>query len=108
MWESDIKTVEGSPQMLELAAVVRAFSKFTCPFNLVTDSVYVAGIIERVENSFLKTVTSDQLYMLLKKLIFILFQRQHPYFINFQILRPFRLITWEKGSACVLTGGRPQ
>ncbi|NWR25388.1 POK18 protein, partial [Emberiza fucata] len=40
-WESDIETVEGSPQIVALAVVVRAFSKFTCPFNLVTDSAYV-------------------------------------------------------------------
>ncbi|NXM17580.1 POK19 protein, partial [Ploceus nigricollis] len=57
-WESDIETVEGSSQIAELAAVVRAFSKFTCPFNLITDSTYFAGIVERAENAFLKTVSN--------------------------------------------------
>lgn len=76
-----METVEGSSQIVELAVVVRAFSKFTCPFNLVTDSAYVADIIETAENSFLKTVSKDQLYSLLKILIFILSQRQHPYFV---------------------------
>ncbi|TRZ14436.1 hypothetical protein HGM15179_012669 [Zosterops borbonicus] len=34
-WESDVRVVEGSPQIAELAAVVRAFEKFKDqPFNL--------------------------------------------------------------------------
>ncbi|NWY46085.1 POK10 protein, partial [Sylvia atricapilla] len=37
-WQSDIAVVEGSPQIVELAAVVRVFQKFSTPFNLVTDS----------------------------------------------------------------------
>ncbi|NXB80856.1 POK8 protein, partial [Donacobius atricapilla] len=40
-WEADIELVEGSPQIVELAAVVCVFSKFPIPFNLVTDSFYV-------------------------------------------------------------------
>lgn len=76
-----METVEGSPQKVELAVVVRAFSKFACPLNLVTDSTYVADIVETAENSFLKTVSNDQLYTLLKILIFILSQRQHSYFV---------------------------
>ncbi|RMC22072.1 hypothetical protein DUI87_02944 [Hirundo rustica rustica] len=51
-WESDIQMVEGSPQIAELAAVVRAFEKFQQPFNLVTDSAYVAGIAMRAKHSF--------------------------------------------------------
>ncbi|XP_066194281.1 uncharacterized protein [Sylvia atricapilla] len=44
-WESDVRVVEGSPQIAELAAVVRAFEKFKDqPLNLVTDSAYVAGV----------------------------------------------------------------
>ncbi|NWZ79250.1 POK6 protein, partial [Poecile atricapillus] len=72
---------DGSPQMVELAAIVRAFSKFTCPFNMVTDSAYVTAIVKRGENSFLKTVTNDPLYMLLKNLTFLLSQRQRSYFV---------------------------
>ncbi|NXR50627.1 POK19 protein, partial [Hippolais icterina] len=40
-WQSDIAVVEGSPQIVELAAVVRVFQKFSTPFNLITDSAYV-------------------------------------------------------------------
>lgn len=80
-WQSNIEIVKGSPQIVELAEVVRAFSKFTCPFNLVMDSAYVLGIVEKAENSFLKEITNDQLHSLPKNLIFLLIQRQHPYFI---------------------------
>ncbi|RMB88297.1 hypothetical protein DUI87_35336 [Hirundo rustica rustica] len=40
-WESDVRVVEGSPQIAEMAAVVRALEKFKDqPFNLITDSAY--------------------------------------------------------------------
>lgn len=61
-WLSGIEIVEGSPQIVELAAAVRA----------------LAGIMERAENSVLKDIANEQLYSLLKNLIFLL---SHPYFI---------------------------
>ncbi|TRZ13677.1 hypothetical protein HGM15179_013449 [Zosterops borbonicus] len=56
-WESDVAEVEGSPQIAELAAVVRAFERFSEPFNLVTDSSYVAGVVSRAENSVLQELS---------------------------------------------------
>ncbi|TRZ08485.1 hypothetical protein HGM15179_018617 [Zosterops borbonicus] len=52
-WQSDIAVAEGSPQIVELAAVVRVFQKFNTPFDLVTDSAFVSGIAHRAENSLL-------------------------------------------------------
>ncbi|NXQ10759.1 POK11 protein, partial [Peucedramus taeniatus] len=40
-WETDVKIVEGSPQVAELDAVVRVFKRFPEPINIVTDSAYV-------------------------------------------------------------------
>lgn len=42
--------MEESPQIGELAAVVGALSKFTDPFNLITDSAYISGIVKRAKN----------------------------------------------------------
>lgn len=81
MWQdptTGVEMVEGSPQIVELAAVVRAFSKFPDPINIGTDSAYVAGILERAENSLLKDIANEHLYSFLKNLIFLLSQRQHP------------------------------
>ncbi|NXH37701.1 POK11 protein, partial [Dicaeum eximium] len=65
-WESDIQVVDGSPQIVELAAVVRAFKKFSNQaINLVTDSAYVAGVVERAENSLLKQIDHEKLFVLL-------------------------------------------
>lgn len=50
---------------MELASVVHVFSKFMFPFNLVMDSFYVAGVVERAEGSLRKEVSNDQLYSLL-------------------------------------------
>ncbi|RMC21106.1 hypothetical protein DUI87_01963 [Hirundo rustica rustica] len=68
-WEVDVAEVEGSPQVAELAAVVRAFERFSEPFNLVTDSAYVAGVVSRAEQAILQEVSNIALYELLSKLV---------------------------------------
>ncbi|NWY95468.1 POK19 protein, partial [Loxia curvirostra] len=73
---------EGSPQIAELAAVVRAFCKFQQPINLVTDSAYVAGIAERAEHALLKHVKTKNLFDLLSELIWLLSHREQPYHIT--------------------------
>lgn len=81
-WESDVQVVEGSPQIAELAAVIRAFEKFKDqPFNLVTDSAYVAGVAMRAEHAFLKEVSNKNLYSLLSQLVFLVSHRKHPFYI---------------------------
>ncbi|KFO77685.1 hypothetical protein N303_04815, partial [Cuculus canorus] len=71
----------GSPQIVELTAVVRVFRKWTTPFNLVTDSAYVAGIVERAEASLLCDFSHPNLFALLQELIFPLDSCPHPYFV---------------------------
>uniref|UniRef100_A0A8U7N725 ribonuclease H n=1 Tax=Corvus moneduloides TaxID=1196302 RepID=A0A8U7N725_CORMO len=80
-WESDIKVIQGSPQVAELAAVVRAFERFKEPFNLVTDSAYVAGVTVRAEHALLKEISNKKIYDLLSKLIYLVSHREHPYFV---------------------------
>ncbi|NXE50569.1 POK6 protein, partial [Casuarius casuarius] len=73
---------KGSTQIVKLAAAVRAFTLFKAqPLNVVADSLYVTGIIQRLEQSFLKTLTNEQLFLLLKQLLFLLEQREHDYFV---------------------------
>ncbi|TRZ09554.1 hypothetical protein HGM15179_017553 [Zosterops borbonicus] len=61
-WEADVEFVEGSPQVAELAAVVRAFEKFLEPINLVTDSAYVEGVVSRAEQAVLKEIENEHLF----------------------------------------------
>ncbi|NXY26864.1 POK18 protein, partial [Atrichornis clamosus] len=63
----------------ELAAVVRAFKKFPKPFNLITDSAYVAGITVRAEHALLKEVSNPKLFDLLSKLVYLVSQWEQPY-----------------------------
>ncbi|KFO64605.1 hypothetical protein N302_04009, partial [Corvus brachyrhynchos] len=72
---------EGSPQVAELAAVVRAFERFPEPFDLITDSTYVAGVVARVENSVLKEASNDHLFWLLSRLVYLVSHREHPFFV---------------------------
>uniref|UniRef100_A0A674GEA6 Uncharacterized protein n=1 Tax=Taeniopygia guttata TaxID=59729 RepID=A0A674GEA6_TAEGU len=80
-WEADIVEVEGSPQIAELAAVVRAFERFSEPFNLVTDSAYVAGIVSRAQDAFLQGVSNEALHKLLLKLIKLVSHQEQPFYV---------------------------
>uniref|UniRef100_A0A8U7N898 RNA-directed DNA polymerase n=1 Tax=Corvus moneduloides TaxID=1196302 RepID=A0A8U7N898_CORMO len=80
-WESDVQVVEGSPQVAELAAVVRAFERFNEPFNLVTDSAYVAGVVSRAERASLREVANPKIYNLLSKLIQIVSHRKQAFYV---------------------------
>ncbi|XP_014116969.1 PREDICTED: endogenous retrovirus group K member 18 Pol protein-like [Pseudopodoces humilis] len=81
-WESDIQIVQGSPQIIELAAVVRAFQLFQEPFNLITDLAYVANIVKRTEGSLLKEVDNENLYCYLISMQQLIGQRENPYFVS--------------------------
>ncbi|RLV62935.1 hypothetical protein DV515_00018794, partial [Chloebia gouldiae] len=48
-------------QTLELLAVVRAMLNFKGPLNVVTDSLYVAGVVERIEDAAMRQVQSGSL-----------------------------------------------
>lgn len=61
-WDSDIKILQGSPQLVELAAVVRVFKLFQQPLNLITDSAYIGNVVKRLEGSLLKETNNDILY----------------------------------------------
>ncbi|NXE43412.1 PO113 protein, partial [Ptilorrhoa leucosticta] len=78
---------EGSTQVVELAAVVRAFQLFQEPlrqepFDLITDSAYVANIVKRIEGSVLKDVSNDALYRYLTCLYTIVQSRTNQYFVS--------------------------
>ncbi|KFP92421.1 hypothetical protein N311_00597, partial [Apaloderma vittatum] len=66
-------------QTLELLAVVWAACMFTGPLNLVTDSLYVAGVTARGELADIKEVKNQRLFELLLQLQKALRIREHPY-----------------------------
>ncbi|NXT72760.1 PO113 protein, partial [Chaetops frenatus] len=55
---------EDSLQTLELMAVVWALANLPNPLNIVTDSLYVAGIVARIEDANIKEVNNQRLYEL--------------------------------------------
>ncbi|RMC04095.1 hypothetical protein DUI87_19432 [Hirundo rustica rustica] len=73
---------DGSAQLVELRAAVMAFEKFSQePFNLITDSAYVADIAQRLGCSVLKEVSNPALFYLLKALWCAIQARVHPYYV---------------------------
>ncbi|RMC21879.1 hypothetical protein DUI87_02750 [Hirundo rustica rustica] len=73
---------DGSAQLVELRAAVMAFEKFSQePFNLITDSAYVADIAQRLGCSVLKEVSNPALFDLLKALWCAIQARVHPYYV---------------------------
>ncbi|NWT77235.1 PO113 protein, partial [Prunella himalayana] len=55
---------EDSLQTLELLAVVWAVSNFPGPLNIVSDSLYVVGVVSRIEDAIIKEVQNRRLYEL--------------------------------------------
>ncbi|TRZ08715.1 hypothetical protein HGM15179_018391 [Zosterops borbonicus] len=80
-WETDVKYVEGSSQIAELATAVRAFERFAETFNLITDLAYVAGVVARAEHAVLREISNKTLCELLLKLIYVISHQEHPYFV---------------------------
>lgn len=51
---------------LELSAVVWAFLEWmTTPLNVVTDSLYVAGLVARIEDAQIRDIQNERLFDLL-------------------------------------------
>ncbi|RMC05649.1 hypothetical protein DUI87_17734 [Hirundo rustica rustica] len=73
---------DGSAQLVALRAAVMAFQRFSQePFDLVTDSAYVADIAQRLGHSVLKEVSNAALFHLLKTLWCAIQAQVHPYHI---------------------------
>ncbi|NWY42517.1 POK19 protein, partial [Sylvia atricapilla] len=55
---------EDSLQTLELLAVVWAVAHIDEPLNVVSDSLYVVGVVSRIEDATIKEVQNRRLYEL--------------------------------------------
>lgn len=81
-WSHQIIAAEkgDSLQLLELSAVVWTFVKWINePINVVSDSLYVAGIVYRIEGARIKEVNNPRLFELLRQLQSAVHQRSEPY-----------------------------
>ncbi|NXT30548.1 POK6 protein, partial [Syrrhaptes paradoxus] len=61
--------IDGQPhdslQTLELAAIVHVFLKWMhTPLNVVSDSLYAVGVVQRIEDALLKEVRNQRLNLL--------------------------------------------
>lgn len=68
-------------QTLELLAVIWAFQKFLSPVNIVSDSLYVVGVVVRIEDATIRDVANPRLGTLFMQLQRTLRARRHPYAI---------------------------
>lgn len=82
-----------SLQMLELAAVVWAVLRWRDqPLNVVTDSLYVAGVLQVIEDARLRDTKNPWLNELFRQLQTAIQQRQGPYAVIH-----IRSHTWSQG-----------
>lgn len=80
-WTSEVITLSGSTQVVELGASHHAFFLFQHEaLHVVADSAYVVGIVQRIQTAFIKEVSKKRLFQLLN-LAYLLKQPQHPHFI---------------------------
>lgn len=68
-------------QTLELLAVVWTMINFKEPLNIVTDSLYVAGVVQRIEDASIKEIQNQRLFELLVQLWKAAQLREHAYAI---------------------------
>lgn len=69
-----------SLQTLELTAVTWATSQWIdIPLNVVTDSLYVVGVVQRIEDSFIREIKNDRLLNLFQQLQRAVRQHLAPY-----------------------------
>ncbi|KFO94106.1 hypothetical protein N320_04009, partial [Buceros rhinoceros silvestris] len=69
--------------ILELKAVVWVFKNWhNKPINVLSDSLYVVGTVQRLQRAIIKTLQNNHLFELLLHLSNLLNQRQIPYFIT--------------------------
>ncbi|KFP70725.1 hypothetical protein N310_11450, partial [Acanthisitta chloris] len=68
-------------QTLELLAVIWAMSNLNQPLNVVSDSLYVVGVVSRIEDADIKETNNQRLYELFLQLKRTLRSRTHPYAI---------------------------
>ncbi|NWR89369.1 POK11 protein, partial [Furnarius figulus] len=80
-WESDVHEVSGSPQVAELSAICRAFQLFPEPLNIVSDSLYVVGVVQRIERAYLKDISNETLARLFRTLLGEINSRKNKFFI---------------------------
>lgn len=82
-WKHIMIKKEGSVQKIELQAVIEAFKWWaTKPLNVVSDSLYVVGVVRRMERATLRHVNQEDLYQQFKTLWHLLEQRTEPYYIT--------------------------
>ena len=63
-WQHVIETIQGSPQIVELHAVVMAFKQWDqAPLNTVSDSHYAVGVAQRIERSQIKHIHNEALFL---------------------------------------------
>ncbi|NXJ50077.1 POK19 protein, partial [Spizaetus tyrannus] len=78
--QQKIEQQEGSPQVVELRAMVMVFQHFPDPVN-VTDSAYVVGLVQRLDKAVLGQVGNEKLFGVLKLLWMEIQERRSPYYV---------------------------
>ncbi|NXI37883.1 POK19 protein, partial [Galbula dea] len=80
-WQHVVELQDGSPQVVELRAVTIAFQHFPCAVNIVTDSAYVASLVQRLDKAVLQEVSNALLFGVLRLLWTTIQRHSNPYYI---------------------------
>lgn len=80
-WEYETTIQRGSPQLVELCAVLLAFTLFPDFVNVATDSIYVANLVKHLDQAVLYNFQEKPLFIMLVKLWTVLCAQKHSYFI---------------------------
>lgn len=72
---------EGSPQLIDLCAILLTLTLFPSSVNTVTDSVHDANLVIQLDQAVLYNVKEKPLFVMLLKLWTVIPNQKHSYFI---------------------------
>ncbi|NWQ78374.1 POK19 protein, partial [Columbina picui] len=75
-WQHRIEYQEESPQVVQLRAMTMVFQAVPGPVNIVTDSAYVAGLVQQLDKAVLGHMSNEKLLGVLK-LLWLEIQKCH-------------------------------
>ncbi|KAF1585719.1 UNVERIFIED_CONTAM: Endogenous retrovirus group K member 18 Pol protein, partial [Eudyptes pachyrhynchus] len=80
-WKHQIHHIVGSPQLVEIYAVIQVFRQWEMPLNLVTNSQYVVNVVRRLEKAWLKEINNEPMFLMFKQLWDLLNRHVNLYYV---------------------------
>lgn len=98
-WQHMIDVVQGSPQIVELHAIIMAFKNWSNePLNIVVDWQYAVGVVQWIKRAQIRYIQNEMLVLKFKELLFLVEWYLYPYCV-IHVLSHTRHFHWGQRSS---------